>query len=516
MVTLIPALVLAVAAVVLMCDKLDLTLADLGRHIKNGEVILHGSAAERYAVLHTNFYSFAAPDFPFINHHWLSGVLFYLLWSKVSFDGLTVFYAGLIAVSLLLFYFAAERASGATVAAPLAALALPALAWRTEVRPEGITFLFMGLFYLILSGWFRGTIQRRWLYILPALMLLWVNFHIGFVFGFLLLGAFFLKALLAGDRRKSILILSITAASAVAGCVNPSGVAGFLYPLNIFRNYGSSVIENQPLFARLHDANPQWLLTVFAWLLALTAGIAALRWLVLKELRSRVADLALLGVTAVMAMWAVRNVPVFCLLMIPLLSGLLHDVIQAKGLSRLPWTRWLAIGGFVVGLALCWTRHQERDRGGVFGLGLQNGVTAAAEFLLANDVAGPVFNDFNNGSYLIFYRFRPGELLRSADDRVFLDNRPEAYPAQLFQLHTSMEADDDIWRQQDQKYHFNAIVYSLQFNSAPETERFLLARVMDPEWAPVFADNFNIIYLRRTGRNAAAIHAHELPRSMFR
>jgi hypothetical protein len=159
----------------------------------------------------------------------------------------------------------------------------------------------------------------------------------------------------------------------------------------------------------------------------------------------------------------------------------------------------------VFGLVLCAVRHHDREREGLFGLGLKEGVNATADFLHANQVTGPVFNDFNNGGYLIFN-----------GESIMIDQRPEAYPADIFELHKRMEADDEIWRQQDAKYHFNAIVYSLQFNNAPETERFLLARVKDPEWAPVFTDNFSLVYLRRNERNAAAIKAHELPRSMFR
>jgi len=507
-------LILVMVSVVLMLDKQDLTLADLGRHIKNGEVILHGTAEERHAVLHTNFYSCATPTFPFINHHWLTGVLFYFLWSKFSFEGLTVFYAAVMAATILIFYFAAEQPAGA----PLAALALAVLSQRTEVRPEGISFLFMAIFYAMLSAWFRGALHSGYLYFLPLLMLLWVNFHIGFVFGFLLLGTFFLKAFLAGDRKKIIQLLSVIAASVIAGCVNPSGVTGFLYPLNIYRNFGYAVGEGRSLFVflGLHDANPEWQLKLFAWVLLMAAAIAALWWIVMKEVRPRLAEFLLLGSTAILAMSAIRNIPVFSLLMIPLLAELLHDLLQKKHLSAMPWTRILAAAVFVVGLGFCWVRHQDREHEGLFGLGLRDGVSATADFMRANGIAGPVFNDFNNGSYLIFYLFHPGGSLPSTAGRVFLDQRPEAYPAALFELHKQMEADDNVWRQQDEKYRFNAIVYSLQFNNAPETERFLLARVRDPEWAPVYTDNFNLIYLRRTDRNAVVIKAHELPRSMFR
>ena len=55
-------------------EKIDLTTSDLGRHIKNGEMILDG----QFGVLNTNFYSYTEPDYEFTNHHWGSGVIFYL------------------------------------------------------------------------------------------------------------------------------------------------------------------------------------------------------------------------------------------------------------------------------------------------------------------------------------------------------------------------------------------------------------------------------------------------------
>ncbi|MBU1137121.1 hypothetical protein KKD72_02015, partial [Patescibacteria group bacterium] len=40
--------------------KIDLTTADLGRHIANGRLILSG----QFDVLKTNFYSYTEPNFP--------------------------------------------------------------------------------------------------------------------------------------------------------------------------------------------------------------------------------------------------------------------------------------------------------------------------------------------------------------------------------------------------------------------------------------------------------------------
>ncbi|PIP87416.1 hypothetical protein COW81_00305, partial [Candidatus Campbellbacteria bacterium CG22_combo_CG10-13_8_21_14_all_36_13] len=52
-------------------------------------------------------------------------------------------------------------------------------------------------------------------------------------------------------------------------------------------------------------------------------------------------------------------------------------------------------------------------------------VDGAVNFVLENDIQGNMFNNFDIGGYLI-YRLYP-------DRKVFVDNRPEAYPAEFFE-----------------------------------------------------------------------------------
>ena len=191
---LAPILLILAACAALLLRTIDLTNSDLGRHIENGEILWEGSHPDAAAVLRTNHYSFAAPDAPFVNHHWLSGVVFFLVFKAAGFEGLTVFYAVLVALTSILSYWTAQRVSNPVVAAALATLALPLLAFRDQVRPEAFTYLFTALFYLVLLAWARGWAGNRSLILLPCLMVLWINLHIEFVFGFALLGAFALAA----------------------------------------------------------------------------------------------------------------------------------------------------------------------------------------------------------------------------------------------------------------------------------------------------------------------------------
>src|SRR3989344_2875124 len=64
-------------------EKINLVTADIGRHIKNGEIFLHSGefGISKSEILHTNLFSYTYPDFSFINHHWGSGVIAYLIYS---------------------------------------------------------------------------------------------------------------------------------------------------------------------------------------------------------------------------------------------------------------------------------------------------------------------------------------------------------------------------------------------------------------------------------------------------
>ncbi|MEI9815344.1 MAG: hypothetical protein WDO18_23035 [Acidobacteriota bacterium] len=134
---------------------------------------------------------------------------------------------------------------------------------------------------------------------------------------------------------------------------------------------------------------------------------------------------------------------------------------------------------------------------------------SAANFIKANNIHEPIFNDFDIGSYLIYHLYAGKD-----SPHVFADGRPEAYPRGFLggpYLH--LFSDEAVWREQNEKYHFNAIVISLGDAVA---EDFILHRVRDDEWAPVFADNYALIFVRRTPENAELIAKDEIPRNRFR
>ena len=494
-----PVILIAAACCALLFQRIDPTNSDLGRHLKNGEIVMEGSRQQAAAVLHTNFYSYAAQDFPIVNHHWLSGVVYFLVWKATGFEGLGVFYTLLVALALAASYWTAQRMAGPLLAAGLTALVIPIVAWRDEVRPEAFTYLLTAVFYWILMAWSEGWIGNWALALLPVLMLLWINLHIGFVFGFVLLGVFALRSWVgSADTRRWKLFGAACAACVVAALANPSGVQGLLYPLHIFGNYGYDISENLSLSGLSERHVWSWPYDLFVALLGLSAAVCLWHWLTptskhgAKILWPQALLLAVMGWGGV-AM--ARNQPLFGLLMVPLLAELLAN--QGRAL------RWPAIAACAIGLLCVATEVQERSAN--MGLGLKPGVDKAADFLRDNGIAGPLFNDFDLGGYLIFH-----------GHPVFVDGRPEAYPPGFFQNdYIPALSDSTVWERLDQKYRFNAIAISMQ-DGFPGIETFLLARVRDAAWAPVYTDPYTLIFVRRSDQNAAVIRAHLIPRSAFR
>ncbi|MCA9399075.1 MAG: hypothetical protein KC618_04955, partial [Candidatus Omnitrophica bacterium] len=98
---------------------------------------------------------------------------------------------------------------------------------------------------------------------------------------------------------------------------------------------------------------------------------------------------------------------------------------------------------------------------------------------------------------------------------VFVDNRPEAYSTAFFQeQYIPMQEDEAVWKKFDQQYRFN-VIYFYRLDLTPWAQPFLIRRLEDPLWAPVYVDDFTIILLKRNAGNEAVIRQLELPKSIF-
>jgi len=484
-------------------QKIDLTTTDLGRHIKNGEIVLTNFSSE---IFKTNFYSYSHPDSPFVNHHWGSGVVFFIIWKLTGFFGLSFFYIIISLLTFFIFFRLAQKNSNTTIAFLVSLFLIPLIAERKEIRPEIFSYFFCALFFWILYNYKEKTISFRRLFILVPLQLLWVNLHIYFVFGPFLIGLFLLKKLIERKKRK-VKELSILLASIIAVCfLNPSGIKTIIYPLNIFKNYGYKIVENQSVWFldKLGIINnPNLFLYKIAFAALLLSFVALL---IFNRKRFSIILFGLSLTFSVLAWLALRNFTIFGLFALPAITYNIKHSTQKLKLDKEVISAGiivLTITLFIFGIANNYSRLTNRN----FGAGLVPQNNVSAEFFMKENIKGPIFNNYDIGSYLIFHLF--------PKEKVFVDNRPETYPVSFFEnVYIPMQQNNNIWEQIMEEHDFNVIFFAWH-DATPWGQKFLIERVSDPDWAPVFADNYAIIFLKRNNQNQPIIEKYEIPKSNF-
>lgn len=533
--------VACIAALLLCCvygsflaHPITLVTADLGRHVKNGEFVFHSgdipTAGQAASVLDRNFYSYTEPDFPVVNHHWASGALFYALWKQFGWMGVHVFFIALSIATFLIFYSLAVERAGTGVAALAAIAIIPLLAERTEIRPEAISYLLSGVFLWILLRYRESKISfRATAIMLGVLEILWVNTHIYFFLGPLLTGVFFVESFAKRPfwGKATLRWAALTGCTAAAALINPFGLRAVTYPLTILQRYGYRLAENQPVWFMeklMHDPNFIIFKLVF-WIGAI--ALAALPFLAYGALaymkrssgnrgdhaivypHRNIASLLLFAGIGAMAWLQIRNFALFGFFALPLLAGAFTNVFQEM------WVKYrrelaavsLAIVTLVSFIAFSGDAQKAFPHWRQFGFGLEAGDSAAADFFKRERLAGPILNNYDIGGYLIFHLF-PRE-------RVFVDNRPEAYSVPFFQdTYIPLQESEEAWEQALERYKFNVIFFSHR-DATPWGQHFLIQRVQDREWVPVFADKQAIIFVRNAEANSAIIERHAIPRENF-
>ncbi len=491
-------------------QKIDLVDSDLGRFIKNGQDLFNGN----FKVLRTNFYSFTYPNYPFINHHWATGAVFYLIWKLGGFSLLHFFGIILVLITFFIFFKIAESLSNFKIAFFLSIILIPLISYRKEVRPELFSYFFSAIFFLILWKNRARLISKKWLLVLPLIEFFWVNLHIYFFLGISILGAFLLEKIILSIKEKKWQInelLIILTFSLLAILFNPSGVRGALYPLNIYNNYGYRVLEEQPVWfleSLSSIKSPSFTLFKIVFILLILSFIFA--FLQNKERIPLVIVFLTFGF-GFMAFYAVRNFALFGFFALPIMANNIKIIADAKNISidnlksKIKFIEFTFITMFVIFVLYSYTLPQIN---GIFGIGLIRGINYSAKFFKQQNIKGPIFNNYDIGGYLIYHLF--------PKKRVFVDNRPEAYPASFFKkTYIPMQEKEEIWNQQNKKYKFNAIFFS-RLDNTPWGQKFLIQRVKDKKWVPVFVDNFTIIFLKNNNLNKSIIDKYKIPKKYFK
>jgi len=475
---------------------------DFWWHLRTGQFIFESRTIPR-----ADFFSHTAAGKEWVAHEWLTEVLMYAVYRAGGWAGLIASFSCVMTAAVWLAYRrAAEVAPHPFVAGAAVLLAAAATAPMWGVRPQMISFLLTSFFVAALARFTREG-HARSLWSLPPLMLVWANMHGGFALGLALVGltaaGVALDELIAANPPRSgttprlgagallreawprvrPLCLALAACAAVVP-LNPNGARLFTYPLE--------TITSDAMQRHIHE----WMSPDFhrpesvPFALLLLATFAALA---LSPKRARASELLLVGVSAYAGLRSWRNIPFFALVAAPVLAE--HAWLYVIGRS---WGRRLVASGaggvasasqcvlnaalFVaIPLALCVvcvTRAAVRQP----AVEAERYPAAAVEFLRAHSEAGPVFNAYGWGGYLI-WKLHP-------ERRVYIDGRADVYGDQFVEDYLKAEGGEPGWREPLERHGVRTVMI------APDAALASLLRE-DESWEKVFEDRRSVVFFKR-------------------
>jgi len=442
---------------------------DLWGHLFFGRQILQSGGLPAQ-----NLYSYTAPHYLWINHEWLSEIILYGVFAILGSPGLILLKL-VIGASIVWILRRVMQARGvAPLPRTLTLVWTMALLSRGfNVRPQIFTYLlfsiFLALFYQQKE---TGTKDR---YIFPALTILWVNLHGGFVAGLGALGLFSLWKVFAGGFRagsaRIALVRSLPLAlSVIASVLNPYGI-------NLWSFLAKDLFLDRPI--------TEWQPIPLTTLSFLEFQLAVPLVLIfcLKKSVWRRWDFVLVLLTAFLAFRHQRHATLFAIAAAPLLAGALQPICQ--------WVEERARTWFLTAALLAVVLYQSLGAGRIhlhhrlqLVVGLGEYPIQAADFLQRNGIKGNLAVPFDWGEYLI-WKLYPAV-------RVSIDGRyTTAYPMEVLQDNWEWMEGGKEWKKLLDRYQTDIAITN---RVHPVTA--LLRK--DPEWVYIYSDPVAFVFVRKT------------------
>lgn len=408
---------------------------------------------------------------------------------------------------------------GRAATAALAVLAAPIVASRTGTRAELFTTVLFAAYVSILWENYQGGKGRLWL--LPPLMILWVNCHLGFVAGLALFAAFIgidTLELLQGEVRWKTAMqrlkreLPVFAVTAVSTLLNPWGWK--IYQALARQNRAMAehslwIVEwgriplgwssiSQGLVT--WDPNPIYVLLV----VVVVASVYALA-------RRRFGSAILLVSATYPSLQHSRVAGLTsCVIVVVggrLLSSAIEEFFAWPAQPRI--RQALAIGAAAAVVIYGATRAVQvgsvhETSLASFGAGPSWWFPErATDYIKQANLPSEIFNTYIQGGYLI-WKLGP-------ERRVYIDGRAIPYGVQAFALQAEMlqnSPDSPVWLAEANHYRINTVI--LPTNRFEGDLGILNSFCHSSNWRPVYLDRTAGVFVRWTPENENVIRQANL------
>lgn len=472
---------------------------DLGWQLATGRWV-----AQHHRVFSSDVFSYTASGQPWI-YPAGSGLLFYWIYLLGGYALLSWFGAIACAATVALLL-----RRGSAFSAAIAVLAIPLVAERTTPRAEMFTVILFAASLSIL--WQNYQTGRARLWLLPPLMIAWVNLHLGFVAGLALIAVFAVAELLkltAPSARSATLerlrrLWPCLLATIIATLVNPWG-------WNVYQ----AIVRQNRVMTQHTQLIDEWAASGWSWLRTIPAftqqpvqhTLAVLLWIalfaaVIATLQRRLFAALLLLAAAYASLRHLRMEALTACIVVVVAGAVLSSAISSG--AWLSHTRLRSALATVVAIAVVMFAalrvasfvnghfYLRSNHLAGFGTGLGWWAPqAAADFVAREHLPGNLFNTYNTGGYLLW------QLGPQYPD--YIDGRAipfglHALPHEQQLLAASLDSPE--WQQEADRYHINSMILPLEGYEIPLAQLPSLCSASN--WRPVYLDELAIVLLRRT------------------
>lgn len=445
---------------------------DFWWHLRTGDLIVHSGIPR-----HDPF-SWTRAGEPWVAHEWLSEALIYAVQSTLGYWANVLLFAGVTVLALATMYGLGRRqGAGTKVLALLALLSTVILSFYVTVRPQTLSWLLFAGFVAIVHRRTEGERVPTWL--LPPVMAFWANLHLGFVYGFVPLGAWVIAAACERLRgRESNLREPVLAllACAVGAMANPQGPALLMYPLRYLED-----AEQLRFIAEWQRPDPR---APILWPLFIAMGGLGLALLSRNRPRPFLWLVSLAAVA--LGLQALRNAP-YVALLVPAVVGpalaarwsFASATSDSRTVMRLPLAAAPALAAFLLALSV---GHRVS---GVFSVSEPSQARYPVEALRYVEERYPrarLFNDYTWGGYLIAQGH--------PDVRVFIDGRTDFYRGAFIEDYVRVARVEQGWEDILRRWDIEVVLVH-------DSSRLARALRVSSGWDEVVIDGPAAIFVRK-------------------
>ena len=458
--------------------------SDTWWHLKAGEWMI-----ENREVIRSDPFSYTRGGTPWqYPGVWVQAGL-YLLFNWFGPGGLNIWVAIMIAAIFFIVWKMTAGNELTRAALILLAVLTSSLYW--SARPYLITFLLFTIIYYLLDQYYRKDTGSLWL--LPVLMIVWVNSHGGFLAGFILMLPFLADGLMkwladkrqlrtdvADSGRKTGHLLVVFGLMFAASLVTPHFWRIWQLPFTTFGREAEQLLITEWQSPNFHDS-----------FVLPFAGMLLLSIVILGGTRKKVSvyELLLLAGFGFLGLLSMRNIFFFSIIATPIFSRYLIGIFNDIGTE------------YNLNLSLNFNKPPGKIAGlinylivviiGLVALIYMAGFLPASanedhfkerfpieavEFLKKNPQDGRIFNSYNFGGYLIW---------ALEEYPVYVDGRADLFGDEIILPYFDIYSGSEDWQGEFDRWNIQTVLV--------EPRADIVQNLKLAAWEVIYEDDVAII-----------------------